>query len=43
MRYIKIFILMLMIVSSVSAAAKIKTGEDLIKEMHKKYSGKWYI
>src|SRR4051812_26818764 len=41
MRYIKIVILMLMIASSVSAA-KIKTGEDLIKEMHQKYAGKWY-
>lgn len=41
MRNLKIVILILMIVSSISAA-KIKTGEDLIAAMHKKYDGKWY-
>lgn len=41
MRHIKIVILLLAIVSSVSAA-KFKTGEELIAAMHKKYAKKWY-
>jgi hypothetical protein len=41
MQYIKIVVLFLMIASSVSAQ-KIKTGEDLIRAMHKKYEKKWY-
>jgi hypothetical protein len=41
MRYIKIVVLLLAIVSSVSAA-KLKTGEELISAMHKKYAKKWY-
>ena len=41
MKYLKLAILMLAIVSSVSAA-KFKNGEELVGAMHKKYAKKWY-
>ncbi len=41
MRYIKIIFLMLLMLPPVYAA-KIETGEQLIRAMHKKYAGKWY-
>lgn len=41
MRFIKVIFLLLAIVSPLSAA-KIATGEDLVKEMNKMYAGKWY-
>lgn len=43
MRNFKILFLFLLIAATVTTTtAKIKTGEDLIRAMHKKYDGKWY-
>ena len=41
MRNFKILFLLLLLTVPV-CAAKIKTGEQLVAAMHKKYSGKWY-
>jgi outer membrane lipoprotein-sorting protein len=38
----KILFLFLLLALAIPAAAKIKTGEELIAAMQKKYAGKWY-
>jgi hypothetical protein len=42
MRNFKILFLLLIIAAVPVYAAKIKTGEELVVAMHKKYAGKWY-
>ena len=42
MRKTLITALVLCLLSITASAAKIKTGEDVIKAMHDKYAGKWY-
>ena len=42
MRHIKLVILFLLVAVIPAFAGRINNAEDLISEMHKKYSGKWY-
>jgi len=41
MKILKLFLL-LSLLATMSFAAEIRTGDDLIAAMHKKYAGKWY-
>ena len=42
MKNLKLILLLLVLTVMPSFAAEVKSGEDVIAEMHKKYAGKWY-